>query len=217
MKAKTYQFMMTALLFLFAMDTYGQSDEDKEEEIIENTYHAGIVKQETDCWCVYACLQSIKSSSQCSECEKYIQDFLLDDYRSGNNPYPESFMSNDDFRAAMYLFDSCQVTPCNGREFAGFGAKVSDLEAFIGFKINYTDLCNLFQVNNHGPSLLAVSIEGEHAHCVAIYSSKVYDSVNNEKSTVTIMDPSMNGTKDLTFKEFADTYKEFYSPTPIYY
>ena len=49
MKAKTYQFMMTALLFLFAMDTYGQSDEDKEEEIIENTYHAGIVKQETDC------------------------------------------------------------------------------------------------------------------------------------------------------------------------
>lgn len=111
MKARTYQFMMTALLFLFAMDTYGQSNKDKEEEIIENTYHADIVKQETDCWCVYACLQAIKFSSQCSECEKYIQDFLLDDYRNGNNPYPESFMSNDDFRAAMYLFDSCQVPP----------------------------------------------------------------------------------------------------------
>ena len=95
MKARTYQYLKTELLFLFAMETYGQNDEDKEEEIIENTYQACIVKLETDCWCVYACLQSIKSSSQCSECEKYIQDFLLNDYRNGNIPYPESFMSNE--------------------------------------------------------------------------------------------------------------------------
>lgn len=207
---------MTALLFLFAMETYGQSNEAKEEKIIKNTYHTSIVKQETDCWCVYACLQAVKSSSQCSECEKYIQDFLLNDYRNGNNPYPESFMSNEDFRAAMYLFDSCQVTPCNGREFAGFGAKVSDLEAFIGNEVGYATLCNIFQKSSNGQIILAVSINEQNAHCVTIASSKIYDDVNNEKSTVTIMDPAENSTKELTFKEFADTYQEFYSPTPIY-
>lgn len=214
MKAKIYKLVLSALSTLLPLWIYGQSEETKKDSIIENIYPAKNVRQNTNYWCVYACLESITPWTQCFHCEQYINRFLLSDYKMGHNPYPSSYMSDKDFKEAMTKFDSLAITPCQDQEtFEKFGAKVNDLKSFIGNEIYYTDLCNLFQTKIIGYSILAVSTEGENAHCVAIQSSKTYGTVRDPRSTVTIMDP-YRGTITLKFKDFENKYYYFYSPAP---
>lgn len=217
MKARTYQFMMTALLFLQVTKvTYGQSILSENDSLVINKYHVNPTQQQSPNWCVFACMEAIKASSQCSECNNYIEKFLLEDYHNGTNPYPSSFMSDNDFKEAMFQYDTFNVGPCDKMStFMEFGVNSGDLTEYIGYEVTYSSLCNLFRTPHDGYCILAVSSNDNNAHCVVVESSETYFSVNDPRSNVTIMDPYDSSSKNMPFSEFQKEYLYYYSNSPV--
>ncbi len=175
--------------------------------IKENEFVASETKQEYDYWCVYACLESIESSSsQCEACDSYINDYLT--YSS--NPYG-SLMSDDDFDEvmALYMNENSPEKPCDSPEkFGDFGVVGKDLNDFLkDNNLKQVDAEHLIicilqkpEVEVSSAYLLVENNLDGAGHCVVLSRSEYYNnSWNDPNSHLYIMDPATGNEEEIDY------------------
>lgn len=189
-------FLVLLVIFpLCGSSSYAQ-DED-EMKGVDLCGEVDFIRQEYSYWCVYACMESLSSTYQCEHCHEYIANYINEYY----NPY-SGLIDDEEFNEALGDFYNDRG-PCeNGQEFEKFGVLSPHLEKFIEQEIKDQDLMDLFTDPDLEP-ILIVAIGLEYGHCYTLVSFAVYNKdLEDEKSEISLMDPSIGEEVSMSFSEF---------------
>ena len=183
----------------------------------ENIFDVDEVKQEYDYWCVHACIQSVDGIDQCSICEGYINDFIVDAYESDTNPY-SNILSDDDYKEAMKGYIEEGDGPCSSPgKFENFGVIKGDTDDLLGnFDISEVDsehfiFCILQNPDESVYNYLLVNDNNDGSgHCVVLSHTEYYDEDwYSPYSHLYIMNPSSGKEEEISYSDLMD-YDLFY-------
>lgn len=189
-------------------------EEDTLTKEVDFSEEVDDVVQDGDAWCVYASMEAVDGTEQCTHCFNYIHNFLVGkDY----NVYGSSYIPDDKYKAAMEMFNNNSNSTCTSKEtFSKFGVAGGDNRFFESEGYNNvsgtTFAKRLMDPNEYISSpVLLQKADGEFGHCVVFVRSQYYNKDwYDRSSSITIMDPYRGCEEEISYGQLME-YDAVYS------
>lgn len=189
-------------------------EEDTLTKEVDFSEEVDDVVQDGDAWCVYASMEAVDGTEQCTHCFNYIHKFL---WETTTNVYGSSYISDEDFFKALKKVKDDADETCNSKEdFSKFGVAGGDNRFFESEGYNNvsgtTFAKQLMDPNEYISSpVLLQKADGEFGHCVVFVRSQYYNKDwYDRSSSITIMDPSDGHIHDISWDDLM-SYDAVYS------